>query len=441
MNRRRPYTRPNDVDPESGASLSLSHSCLSRRQFLHHSLAVAALLPGLEALAWLRADSPANDQDWSKLLPPIEVEDKSRTAPALPVAIGRCQDFEVKRLAETMNSLFDKIGGLDQLMRGKTVTMKLNNTGDGRERMNGAPAERSYQVHPHLVEVLCGLFHKAGARRLYVVESFYENRRPEEIYQSQGWDITRIQSAAEHQVTFEDTKAGGVFKDYSKVAVPWGGYVFPAYHINRRYVETDVFVSVGKLKNHNCAGMTGAVKNLFGVAPIGLYGNDAPNERTTENRANILHFGSRSVPAGVTPERYRDWDKVPSDSVPFYRVPRVTADILGVRPVDLAVVEAIATCQGGEGPWSPRTRLITPGLVLVGRNAVNVDAIGTAVAGYDPLAGRAQKPWLGDNHLALLARAGIGTNDPGRIEMAGLSLKEALFEYEPGSNGWVKQHA
>jgi uncharacterized protein (DUF362 family) len=202
-----------------------------------------------------------------------------------------------------------------------------------------------------------------------------------------------------------------------------------------------VFVSLGKLKNHNIAGVTGTVKNLFGITPISLYGNDAPNERSTEIRAAILHNGARDVPSGVTGERYRGWRELPEGFGCNYRVPRVVADLLGARPVDLAILEAIETCQGGEGPWSPRTKLIAPGLVLVGRNAVNVDAVGAAVAGYDPLAGTAQKPWLGDNHLALLTKAGVGSNDPGRIEIAGLSLKDALFEFEPGVEGWIKQHA
>ena len=63
-----------------------------------------------------------------------------------------------------------------------------------------------------------------------------------------------------------------------------------------------------------------------------------------------------------------------------------------------------------------------------------------AVMGYDPLDGSRTGVWKGDNHLALLAKAGVGTHDPGRIEVRGLSLKEALHEYEPGSEGWIRRH-
>jgi len=182
------------------------------------------------------------------------------------------------------------------------------------------------------------------------------------------------------------------------------------------------------------------VKNLFGITPTALYGNDAPNERTTENRGSVLHDGTKAVPGGVTAERYDTWKNLGRGVCSYYRVPRVTADVYGLRPPDLSIVEGIESCQGGEGPWCPRVRPIAPGLILAGRNGVTVDAIATAVMGYDPLAPVRAKPWYGDNHLELLARAGVGTHDPARIEVRGVPLNEALHEYEPGLEGWIKKH-
>lgn len=411
----------------------------SRRRFLQQALGAAALAGGLPVPGIApRAILAGNDAP-RVATPPIEIEDRSAKAPTAPVAIERCADFDLKRLATTLGSLFDRIGGIETLMKGKTVTVKLNTTGNGRTKLKGRPAERTYQTHPNMVEVLCGLFRKAGAKKIYLVESFYERKAPEEILGAQGWNIARIHAAGDHVTSFEDTRNLGSFKDYATLPVPWGGFVFPAYHLNRRYVETDVMVSVAKLKNHVTAGITGAVKNLFGLAPTALYGNDSPNEQTVENRGSILHDGSRAVPGGVTKERYAGWEKLPRGVGSYYRVPRVTADILGVRPIDLGIVEGIESCQGGEGPWCQGVRPIAPGLILAGKNAVTLDAIATAVMGYDPLEGAARKPWYGDNHLELLAKAGVGTHDPARIEVLGLALKDALHEYEPGLQGWVKK--
>jgi uncharacterized protein (DUF362 family) len=410
----------------------------SRREFFQRSLAGAAALSGLRALPILAGED--GGEELRRKLPPVELQDLSARAPALPVAIERCRSYERETMAEVLSSLFDKLGGIEKLMRGKTVTVKLNTTGNGRQRLKGKPAERTYQTHPNMVEAMCALFRRAGAKKIYLVESFYEDKAPEEILKAQGWDIGRIHSAAEHVTSFEDTRNLGAFKDYVKLSVPWGGLVYPAYHLNPRYAETDVLVSAAKLKNHITAGITGAVKNLFGIAPTSLYGNDAPNERTTENRGDNLHYGRRGPPAGVTAERYPGWDQLPREMTSFYRVPRVTADLFGLRPVDLAIVEGVESSKGGEGPWCPAARPVEPGVILAGRNAVTVDAIATAVMGYDPLAPAGEKPWFGDNHLELLARAGAGTHDPGRIEVIGLPLKEALFEYEPNLNGWIRRH-
>jgi hypothetical protein len=53
--------------------------------------------------------------------------------------------------------------------------------------------------------------------------------------------------------------------------------------------------------------------------------------------------------------------------------------------------------------------------------------------GYDPLAKSATGPFPGDNHLALAAELGLGSNDPKDIEVCGLALKDALhpFRWEP----------
>jgi hypothetical protein len=59
-----------------------------------------------------------------------------------------------------------------------------------------------------------------------------------------------------------------------------------------------------------------------------------------------------------------------------------------------------------------------------------------AVMGYDPQASRGQNPFLrGDNTLKLAEAAGIGTTDLKRIEVAGLPIRQATFEFGPGAIG------
>ena len=92
--------------------------------------------------------------------------------------------------------------------------------------------------------------------------------------------------------------------------------------------------------------------------------------------------------------------------------------------------------RGGEGPWLDGLERMTPGVILVGRNPVCTDAVGMAVMGYDPRADRGTSPFIrGDNMLKLAEAAGIGTTDLSRIEVVGLSLKEARVNFGPGAVG------
>ena len=63
------------------------------------------------------------------------------------------------------------------------------------------------------------------------------------------------------------------------------------------------------------------------------------------NRVEILHNGKRTVPAGVPPENDH---RLPADW--RCRVPRITADLLGARPVDLAVSTASSAIGAAKGP-------------------------------------------------------------------------------------------
>ncbi len=114
-----------------------------------------------------------------------------------------------------------------------------------------------------------------------------------------------------------------------------------------------------------------------------------------------------------------------------YRVPRVTADCLGARPIHLAVIDGIETVRAGEGPWATQARPIQPGLLLVGRHPLCTDAVATAAMGYDPLAEHFAFPFASENHLRLLHCVGVGEIDPKKIEVRGLALKDALYPFNP----------
>jgi uncharacterized protein (DUF362 family) len=290
----------------------------------------------------------------------------------------------------------------------------------------GRPAYETYQTHPATVAALAAALHDAGAQRIVIVENLYWNRPIEETLTESGWKLKEIESAGGHKVTFEDTRNRGAFPAYARFKVPWGGFIYPAFDLNQRFEKTDVLVSLAKIKQHATAGVTGAVKNFFGNTPSSIYGDDGPGEHALKHRATMFHGGRTKPPAGAPQER--DHGQPLRGTV---RVPRITADIFGARPADLNIVEGICSISGGEGFWNRGVALVEPKAVVVGTNGVCTDAVCTAVMGFDPQAPHGQRPFQGDNHLALLAAVGVGSNDLKRIEVRGLPLKEAVCPYQP----------
>ncbi len=229
------------------------------------------------------------------------------------------------------------------------------------------------------------------------------------------------------KVEWENTQNLGQAKQYNRLKVPWGGYIFPAFDLNHSFTDCDVYVSLSKLKNHAVAGVTMSLKNNFGNTPCSLYGGDCGGAGTRIRSRS----GGRSATTGPTPPKGVPQELDPSSPRRAgYRVPRIVTDLVGARPIDLSIVDGIESIRGGEGAWNRGVQMIKPGVLLAGKNPVSVDAVSAAVMGYDPLAEPGTKPFPGDNTIKLAQAAGIGTADLTRIEVAGLRIKDALCNYE-----------
>lgn len=262
------------------------------------------------------------------------------------------------------------------------------------------------------------------------MESAWATGGPLEDYLlDSGWNVRQLLAAAPG-VEFENTNALGKGKRYARFTVPGGGYLFPAYDLNHAYEDTDVFVSMAKLKNHATCGVTLSMKNCFGNLPASIYGDDAgvdqPNEDPKTGRAKTMHDGqrqpSKSAPAELDASSSRE---------PGYRVPHIVADLVKARPIDLQIIDGIESIAGGEGPWIKGIRRVQPGVLLAGLNPVSTDAVATAVMGYDPRGGRGTAPFQTcENTLLLAERHGVGSADLRKIDVRGVPIAGALYRYE-----------
>jgi uncharacterized protein (DUF362 family) len=353
---------------------------------------------------------------------------RAAETPAPPVAIARCASY-TEDFVPILDKMFDQIGGLNRLVGNKTVTIKLNLTGSPGLRFQGKPLGVTHYSHPKTVGAMIHLMGRAGAKRIRLVESCWATAGPLEEYMlDSGWNVRTLQSAAP-KVEFENTNAVGSARKYARFKVPGKAYVFPAYELNRSYADTDVFVSMAKLKNHATCGITLAMKNCFGNTPASIYGDDAgvdePNEKPGKGRVDTCHLGKRQPSKAALPEI-----DPASSRHPGYRMPRITAELVAARPIDISFIDGVETVAGGEGPWVNGLRWIRPGVLILGTNGVTTDSVATAVMGYDPAARRGTAPFIDCDNMLLLAEAlGVGTTDLKRIEVRGVPIAEARFPF------------
>ncbi len=137
----------------------------------------------------------------------------------------------------------------------------------------------------------------------------------------------------------------------------------------------------------------------------------------------MLHRGHRQ-PAGIV----ENDPKSPRQD--GYRLPRIIVDLVAARPIHLAIIDGIETMAGGEGPWLPRIRPASPGVLVIGTNCVTTDAVSTALMGFDPMADRGTAPFERcDSTLRLAEEAGLGTRDLRRIEVLGTPIRQAVFKF------------
>ncbi len=341
------------------------------------------------------------------------------------VAIVPCRGYGPE-VRPALKSCFDLIGGIDKLVRNKTVTLKLNLTGTNFAWFLGRPVGETYMTHSATVMALLSLLFAAGASRVRLVESTQSMAELPESLDAAGWDVKAIDALG--KVEYENTRNLGAGKAYAHLRVPSGGFMFSTFDLNHSYHDTDVMISLAKLKRHVTAGVTLSMKNLFGITPNSLYGDGAGSEKATAGR------GPLHSPVGYEKIMLPGLKADATFHSPFSRVPRIVVDVCGARPIDLAIIDGITAMNVGEGPWcveAGTVKLTTPGVLIAGLNPVSTDTVATAVMGYDPRAARGTKPFeYCDNQLLLAEQAGLGSADLAQIDVRGMSVDKARYPYD-----------
>ena len=390
---------------------------LTRRDFLKGVVAASTVFPVVAAQM---------DNKQSELFP----SSGSQWIKRSPVGIAICKRYDFREVKKSLRMLFDRLGGIKNLVRNKRVTVKVNLVNTSQEDVYGIPLWLTVTVHPVVAKALGALLVENGAREVIFCDQLPFKPLNHQAFVGYGFDISDFNKVMNGKAKFVNTRNKGEYKDYAWVKVQ-DGELATAWEVNRVYWDTDVLISLAKLKNHVSAGITAGMKNLFGIPPSSLYGDDLenePNEDAVGYRNQTMH---NCVRKPFTSSESFTGKSIRGEH--GYNVPRFIVDLASAFPIDLVVIDGISVIQTAEGWWNGSMVSVTrPCVLIAGRNPVCTDSVAAAVMGFDPDTPDKTLPFVnGANYLALARRRSLGENRIQNIEIFGVDLTKARVEFQP----------
>jgi uncharacterized protein (DUF362 family)/NAD-dependent dihydropyrimidine dehydrogenase PreA subunit len=162
-----------------------------------------------------------------------------------PVSIAAVPEYGEAAILDAVKKLLAPLGGMSAFVQaGQKVLIKPN-------MLLGKPAEKAVTTHPDLVWAVIRLVQECGATAL--------------VGDSPGVGLPRaVAKKCGILSVIEKTGATlALFND--SVPFPNGTGLFHKLEIARDAAEADVIINLAKLKTHQMMGLTGGVKNMFGV--------------------------------------------------------------------------------------------------------------------------------------------------------------------------------
>ncbi|MFN2299926.1 MAG: DUF362 domain-containing protein [Anaerolineales bacterium] len=320
------------------------------------------------------------------------------TKPRATVALGFAGAYEDDVIHSQIRRMLHQLDGAEELLSpGARVGLKPNLTGgpwwDTPER---PPATEMFATHPAVVGALARWAKDMGAGKIYVMDGIAD----EAAWDSWGYS----EMAKPYGATLVNLCRAAPYSDFARFPVGDKGRVYHQFYLNGLLQEVDVFISIAKLKVHSVMGVTLALKNLIGLTPIDSYKKNAEDTARTSLHGN--------------------------DGAYDTRLPQVIVELNLARPVDLAVIDGVLTCEGGAGPWDAGMSQVRPGILAAGLDPVAVDAVGSALMGFNPRAESQSDPFrYTDNYLSLALVAGLGTNRLEEIAVTGGTLEDMQYPF------------
>lgn len=290
--------------------------------------------------------------------------------PALPqVAVIPCSDYSPERVSLAVHEGLTALGGIGRFtVRGEKILLKPN-------LLAGDPPERAVTVHPEVFGAVAREFQAAGAKVTYGDSP--ARGRTERIAQVAG--ISAVADALD--ISLADFRHG-------EIRSLEGPLSHQTVRLANGVLAADGMIGISKMKTHGLTGITGAVKNQYGIIP-GLQKSE-------------LHL------------RYPD----------VYRFSELLVAVLRLAPPRLYIMDGI-TAMEGNGPRGGTARHM--GVLLFSTDAVALDTVFCRLIHLNP----EHVPFLEAAH-----KAGIGNMRLDRIRILGadpdeLACKDFLVPRRP----------
>ncbi|MFZ1082334.1 MAG: DUF362 domain-containing protein [Candidatus Kryptoniota bacterium] len=303
--------------------------------------------------------------------------------------------------------------------KGKKVAIKINLTGGSSNAASFKPSTNArfpdvtiteaIWTHPAVLQAVGQFIIDAGVNPtdLYIVESFWDttwqtpgSTAPFGSNDAFGYsDVQRSMGC--NVVDLNDTTPANL----TVISTGSNYFNFSSFTMNKILQEVDVYVSIPKLKDHSTAGITCSLKNQIGAVPKSLY--TIPGD---DGDRGALHHAKSTDPT---------WDYLPLS----------ICDLAAARPVNLAVVDGVKSCVGGEGPWCTNFDPASKHVLIAGLEPVAADSIAANIMGLNsegiflplpgPLTVGTNTSSICDNYLYLLNQKGDVTNQLSQIQLVG----------------------
>ena len=277
------------------------------------------------------------------------------------VYVIRCGGYE--QTEEALRSVLAQMGGMERFVRpGERILLKAN-------LLRPAPPESAVCTHPAVVEAVAKLVQEAGGRAVITDSpggALQKESTLRHLYEKTGMAQAAARSGAE--LSYDASTR--------LVSIPRGKALHQAEIITPA-AEADGVFDLCKMKTHVLMGMTGAVKNSFGIIP-GL--------------SKVGFHGSH-------PDRTDFAD--------------VVLDLTSFLSPRLSIMDGVLAMEG-EGPGASGTPRQV-GLLLVSENPLALDVAAAEIMGLPR-----------DSNPLLLAaqRRGLTPNRAEEVELVGGSWEE-----------------